>query len=111
MLNSTSIVLVLVFGLSANPPTGLSGHAGIVKWAATEARVGERAPDRVWVLPVYRHAFVDKQDMPSFSHRFEMAKLAFEHLPGVPAGRVVVKDTEKSVHAEAPDQMVGTMDV
>ncbi len=93
---------VVVFGLSANPPTGLGGHAGLVRWAATRARLeawdGE-GPDEVWVLPVYRHAFRAKRDMASFEHRMAMAKLAFEHLPHLSA-RVRVLDTERTV-AEA----------
>jgi hypothetical protein len=54
---------VLIFGLSANPPTGAHGHAGIVRWAAQELRVDlpddahllaqEAVPiDEVWVMPV-----------------------------------------------------------
>jgi nicotinate-nucleotide adenylyltransferase len=98
---------VLLFGLSANPPTGLSGHAGIVRWAATEAK----DVDEVWVLPVYRHAFADKREMPIFEHRMNMARLAFENLEGV-SKRVIVKDTEKKVAQSMPPGVtIGTIDV
>lgn len=82
---------VILFGLSANPPTGLGGHAGIVRWAATEA-----GADEVWVLPVYRHAYASKTHMPSYAHRRAMAKLAFESIEGC-EGRVFVRDTEREV--------------
>ena len=93
---------VVVFGLSANPPTGLGGHAGLVGWAANRARLeawGGEGPDEVWVLPVFRHAFRAKRDMAAFEHRMAMAKLAFEDLPHLTA-RVRVLDTERTV-AEA----------
>src|SRR5947209_3022982 len=97
---------VLLFGLSANPPTGFGGHAGIVRWAANESGY-----DEVWVLPVYQHAFADKREMPSFEHRFNMARLAFENIEGA-KGRVFVKDTEKSVAESMPPGVrVGTIDV
>lgn len=93
---------VLLFGTSANPPTGMGGHAGIVTWAAKQPEV-----DEVWVLPVYRHAFEDKRDMPSFAHRMRMAELAFGGIPGV---RVL--DVERRVVEAMPeDALVGTVDV
>ncbi|MEQ9496917.1 MAG: hypothetical protein RIT81_08660 [Deltaproteobacteria bacterium] len=103
----------LLFGLSANPPTHLGGHAGIVRWAATKERFDELdAPVReVWVLPVYRHAFADKRDMPSFAHRFAMAKLAFLDLPGVPADRVQVRDDERVLCEAQPGERLGTIDL
>jgi nicotinate (nicotinamide) nucleotide adenylyltransferase len=111
---------VLLFGTSANPPTGLQGHAGIVRWAATEAHV--RFPqtteavraDEVWVLPVFHHPFTEKHRMPSFEDRLAMAHLAFDRLSGA-EGRVFIKDTERTVHLEAAsrskDAWAGTIDV
>ena len=81
---------VALFGLSANPPTGKGGHAGIVDWCASSMTVDspndsnpeealEGLPvDEVWVLPVYRHAFSEKSTLLSFEHRVAMAKLCFE---------------------------------
>lgn len=95
---------VVVFGLSANPPTGAAGHVGIVRWAATQA-------DEVWVLPVFRHAFHEKRDLAPFEDRVEMARLAFEGVPGL-EGRVHVKLTERDVvEAAAPGEKTGTIDV
>lgn len=124
---------VLLFGLSANPPTGMGGHAGIVSWGGKDLKVDlpdDEAPskarervgiDEVWVLPVYKHAFASKSNLLPFEHREAMAKRAFENLPGL-EGRVHVKDAEKRViqaafgAAEAagtdPAQVrVGTIDV
>jgi nicotinate (nicotinamide) nucleotide adenylyltransferase len=94
---------VLLFGTSANPPTGMGGHAGIVAWAAARDDV-----DEVWVLPVYRHAFEEKRDMPSFEDRMAMAKIAFEPL----ARNVKVVDAEKQVADRiGSDRLIGTIDV
>ncbi len=107
----------MLFGLSANPPTGRTGHAGLVAWAASEARLDEwdgAGPDEVWVLPVYRHAFAAKGDLAPFDHRMEMARLAFERLPGA-EGKVRVIDVERRVHeamvAQDPSARPGTIDV
>lgn len=96
---------VLLFGSSANPPTGQGGHAGLVSWAASHADV-----DEVWVLPVYRHAFETKRDMPAFEHRLSMAKLAFEPLDAEAPVRVL--DVERTVaHRMPPGETAGTIDV
>jgi nicotinic acid mononucleotide adenylyltransferase len=124
---------VMLFGSSANPPTGMGGHMGIVAWGARDARVDladdahpERAReavpmDEVWVLPVYKHAFASKSNLAPFEHRAAMAKLAFESIPGL-EGRVHVADAEKRVierafaeaarRGEPPESVrVGTIDV
>lgn len=107
---------VLLFGLSANPPTGLGGHAGIVRWALAQPAFDAfdgAAPDQIWILPVYRHAFASKRDMPAFEHRLAMARLAFE--AGLPdgAGRVVVQETERTMAEAAADPAarIGTIDL
>ena len=109
-------VKVLLFGSSANPPTGMHGHAGLVDWAAkTELpELGGRA-DEVWVLPVFRHAFAEKdRDLAPYADRIALAKLAFEGL--AEPGRVKVKTTEQQVHramkaAGVVEPFVGTIDV
>ena len=113
--------LVLIFGLSANPPTGMGGHAGIVQWAASSLKIdipNDTAPaeafenvsvSEVWVLPVYRHAFRNKSNLQAFEHRMAMAKLAFENLPGL-QGRVLVKDYERQLaqrHAHREERGAG----
>ncbi len=105
--------LTVLFGLSANPPTGHGGHAGLVRWAAERTRCPEAqgAPvDEVWVIPVDVHAFEDKRAMPSFEHRFQMARLAFLALPGL-EGRVRVLDIERRLRKAHPDEVIGTIDV
>ena len=95
---------IALFGLSADPPTGDRGHAGIVRWALERLGV-----DDVWVLPVYQHAFHEKQNMTPYAHRLAMAKLAFEHLAGL-EGRVRVMEAERDTAAMTAD-WVGTIDV
>lgn len=113
----------MIFGLSANPPTGLGGHAGIVNWCATKLRLSfpprfdprkdfqNVAVDEVWVVPVYRHAFSEKSDLLPFEHRMAMSRLAFETMPGL-GGRVHVLDIEKRVYDDANTEAVlGSVDL
>ncbi|CAM9838918.1 unnamed protein product, partial [Choristocarpus tenellus] len=53
---------VLLFGTSGNPPTGRSGHSGVVEYFVDTGRYEE-----VWVLPVYQHMFKSKRDNMSVS--------------------------------------------
>lgn len=77
---------VCLFGTSANPPTGDSGHRGIVLALSKLEQI-----DEVRVLPVYQHTFSSKRNqLLSYSHRIEMCKLAFEGIP-----KVVVSDAEQ----------------
>jgi len=64
---------IVIFGLSANPPTGYGGHTGIVKDLAASGKF-----DEIWVFPVYQHMFAAKRNLNPFEHRMAMAKLAFE---------------------------------
>ncbi len=108
---------VMLFGLSANPPTHMGGHAGIVSWGAENLKADlpndekpelareNVAMDEVWVMPVFKHLFSSKSNLVDFDHRFNMAKLAFENLPGI-EGRVKVSDVERQVITEALDQAV-----
>jgi nicotinic acid mononucleotide adenylyltransferase len=100
---------VAIFGLSADPPTGLGGHAGIVRWCASALSIPPiggaggtdlRPADEVWVLPVYRHIYPAKQAMAPYEARLAMARLAFEHLAGVRA-RVRVLETERELYEQA----------
>lgn len=102
---------VLLFGLSANPPTGEGGHLGLVRWAAERREHPELGGelDAIWVLPVHRHAYEDKSDLAPFRHRLEMCRRCFEgrDLPV----RVVVDDAERVVSEGRPSQPIGTIDV
>jgi len=116
--------VVAVFGLSADPPTGEGGHAGIVRWCASELSVpvrrddpasARRGVDEVWVLPVYRHIFRQKTEMTPYEHRLAMARLAFTDLEGTRA-RVRVLETERDIHEAAARRghasvRLGTYDV
>jgi nicotinic acid mononucleotide adenylyltransferase len=76
---------ICLFGTSANPPTGIGGHAGIVK-----ALVGLRKFDEVRVLPVYRHTFASKRDqLLGFDHRIAMCELAMEGISSSPGGKLL----------------------
>ncbi|KAM3575769.1 hypothetical protein VYU27_002388, partial [Nannochloropsis oceanica] len=63
---------VLLFGLSANPPTGQAGHAGIVKFLKAQNQW-----DEIWVLPVYKHMHVKNRLLVDFEDRFQMCRLNF----------------------------------
>tara|TARA_B110000977_G_scaffold88331_1_gene117402 strand:- start:23770 stop:24705 length:936 start_codon:yes stop_codon:yes gene_type:complete len=63
---------ICVYGLSANPPTGVGGHCSIVRHLQSQF-------DEVWILPVYRHVYSTKQNMESYEHRRKMCELAFTH--------------------------------
>lgn len=65
---TTAARRICLFGSSADPPTGLGGHAGIIRFLASRVRGrsietaqeedSSRAMfDEVWVLPVYRHTY------------------------------------------------------
>ena len=63
---------IALFGLSGNPPTGESGHAGIVRYLVQSGQFQE-----VWVLPVYRHQFFSKA-LVTFEDRVKLCQLSFE---------------------------------
>eukprot|EP01134_Creolimax_fragrantissima_P008131 CFRG8131T1 len=65
--------VVLLYGLSANPPVGLGGHQGYVKYFTRQDWL-----DELWIMPVYKHMYADKQNLVDFKHRFSMCKIAFE---------------------------------
>ncbi|KAE9005779.1 hypothetical protein PR003_g2095 [Phytophthora rubi] len=64
---------VLLFGLSANPPTGSTGHMGVVRHCRPMF-------DEIWLLPVYQHIYSSKRQLAPFAHRLEMCRLALETL-------------------------------
>ena len=66
---------VLLFGLSGNPPTGDSGHRGIVK-----AIKNLHSYDEIWILPVYEHTFNSKKNLLPFEIRMRLCELNFKDL-------------------------------
>mmetsp|Transcript_11105 Transcript_11105/g.12264 ORF Transcript_11105/g.12264 Transcript_11105/m.12264 type:complete len:278 (-) Transcript_11105:141-974(-) len=78
---------ICIFGISADPPTGKTGHVGIV---SSLAALGF---DEILVLPVYKHMFTEKRNKQSnFDHRLEMCRIAFQGIPNV-----VVTDQERAL--------------
>jgi nicotinic acid mononucleotide adenylyltransferase len=74
-LNNNERRKIAIFGLSANPPSGKSGHLGIVEYLASTQLF-----DEIWILPVYSHALVAKRSLEPYHHRIEMCRLNFEQL-------------------------------
>lgn len=85
---------VAIFGLSANPPTFLGGHTGIVRHL-----VGLNVFDEVWILPVYRHSYASKSSLELFEHRIKMCALSFEQESSATC-RVEVKALEREVYLD-----------
>jgi len=70
--STTTAHRILLFGLSANPPTGKTGHLGIVHYLS---RLGKW--DEVWVMPVYKHLHNKDSTLAPFDDRLEMCKINF----------------------------------
>ncbi|GLD95340.1 hypothetical protein PINS_up003984 [Pythium insidiosum] len=60
---------VLLYGTSANPPNGMTGHMGAVAFC-------RELFDEIWVLPVYQHIYSTKRQLAPFHHRVTMTELA-----------------------------------
>lgn len=65
---------IAIFGLSANPPTGYTGHMGIIKYLHDCSSMF----DEIWILPVYQHIFNSKRHMESYEHRLNMLQLCVD---------------------------------
>ena len=83
---------VALFGLSANPPTGDTGHVGIVRSLVASGEFVE-----IWVMPVYVHIYETKRDLVSYDDRMEMCRLCMEQ-ESTDACKVKVTDIEKEVY-------------
>mmetsp|Transcript_7540 Transcript_7540/g.10674 ORF Transcript_7540/g.10674 Transcript_7540/m.10674 type:complete len:299 (+) Transcript_7540:43-939(+) len=83
---------VAIFGLSANPPTNLFGHTGIVRYLVQSHLFAE-----IWVLPVYQHMYIAKRNLESFEHRMKMCSLCMER-ESTPNCCVRVLPLEKNVY-------------
>ena len=110
---------ICLFGTSADPPTGIGGHRGIVvalsnlllPSAGRQPVTGESGCstsvesndadtsdssqqfrfDEIRVVPVYRHMFASKRGkQASYDDRLQMCRLAFEGID-----RVTVSDCEQ----------------
>lgn len=67
---------VLLFGTSANPPTGATGHMGML--AHCRAALGF---DEVWLVPVYQHIYSTKRQLAPFADRLAMCRIGVDELP------------------------------
>ena len=83
---------VSVFGLSANPPTDLSGHGGILRHLVQSGDC-----DEVWLLPVYVHIYSSKRRLERFEHRLRMCEMLAEKL-STDSVKVVAMDLERVVY-------------
>lgn len=92
ILRGNSLSRIAVFGTSANPPTGDSGHCGIVRYMVQSGKF-----DEIWILPVYIHMFASKRTLESYDHRVTMCKLCMEPLSS-PTCKVRVLTLEKHVY-------------
>ncbi len=82
---------ICLFGTSANPPTGDSGHSGVIR-----ALVELQRFDEVRILPVYRHTFSSKRhQLLSFDHRVAMCERLIDELPTSQNTKVVVSRAEE----------------
>lgn len=101
---------VAVFGLSANPPTGNSGHRGIVNFLAQSGMF-----DEVWVVPVYQHMYSSKKSMAPYEDRVTMCKISMEDTSQSTCQvRVMMLEKYAAEHYEAnesKDYRVGTVDI
>ena len=66
---ASDAIHIALYGLSANPPTGLHGHQGVVRYLVRCGIFNE-----VWILPVYSHMFSSKSNLASFEDRVEMCR-------------------------------------
>ena len=109
----TKFVEIALFGLSGDPPTGESGHIGIVQHLVESGKFSE-----IWVCPVYKHMFSAKSGLQPFEHRMMMCELAFCPLSSVYCEVKVVpyeKTVFQNVLAKSSDPTasirVGTIDI
>jgi nicotinic acid mononucleotide adenylyltransferase len=103
---------ICLFGLSADPPTGMGGHVGMVEallsYFAKETHSdndtnesplldnSSKPNNKIYILPVYRHTFASKQSrLLRFEHRLAMCRLAFADYTSVdPSSSIAVEISE-----------------
>jgi nicotinic acid mononucleotide adenylyltransferase len=95
-----------IYGLSANPPTGLGGHQGIVRYLANSGKFQE-----IWILPVYKHVLKDTVGT-NFFHRLAMCELCFRDETVPNSCEVLISEMEKEVKSlHPPEERVGTFHI
>jgi len=91
-----------LYGLSANPPTGLGGHLGVVRYLVSTGNF-----DEIWVLPVYRHMYRSKRVMEDFEHRVNMCAVSF---PAESTTSCIVRVSELEKEVYEQQEASGTSD-
>jgi hypothetical protein len=88
--------IICLFGLSADPPTNMGGHLGMLQ------ALLEQTSMTIYMLPVYQHTFEEKRTrMVDFEHRLQMCQRAVQQQPSFIieqhqySQRVVVSDAER----------------
>ncbi|KAK8810575.1 hypothetical protein WA158_007150 [Blastocystis sp. Blastoise] len=79
---------ILLFGLSANPPTFIGGHLSIASYFS-------RIYDEVWMIPVYRHPYTSKRKLISFDERVDMLRFSIDDCKEIVNNNVKVSLIEK----------------
>lgn len=111
---------IAIFGLSANPPTGDTGHRGIIKYLCSRVNHdGSSFFDEIIILPVYQHMFSLKRNLIEFDHRFNMCKLNFDGISQQihSTTRITISDLERELYCkklqecENKECRVGTIDI
>ena len=93
---------IALFGLSADPPTGRSGHAGLIEYL-----IKTNVYSEIIILPVYNHAYDSKKGLQSYEHRLRMCKLNFECY-STPECPVMISELEKDLtHTHNYDPSLG----
>ena len=102
-----SIMKILLFGSSMNPPTGMDGHLGLVLPFLDDF-------DEIRILPVRSHPYSFSRPPSEFSKRLapyedrcEMARLCFQEYPKIKIS-TIENDLVESLPPDAP---IGTVDV
>ena len=97
-----SINHIALFGLSADPPTGRSGHAGLIEYL-----IKTNVYSEIIILPVYNHAYDSKKGLQSYEHRLTMCKLNFECYSTLECP-VIISELEKELtHDHNYDSSIG----
>jgi nicotinic acid mononucleotide adenylyltransferase len=81
---------IALFGLSANPITDRGGHGDLIKHLISNTKLSSSSSsiDEVWIVPVFRHAYEQKnrtmklvtnniEKVPDFNERLEMCEIQF----------------------------------
>lgn len=97
---------VALFGASFDPPTGTSGHGGIISYLS-------KVFPEVWLIPVYQHPFLTKRKRTPYEHRLQMLNLQFGALSNVTISNAEKElfDFRENLGLKGEDLIFGTYDL